>query len=212
MVLYYSRSGVEIWHGDALEAMRSYRAREFALCLTDPPYGVNIAKRGDVGGVKFKKSDWDAKRPPAHVFSEIQRVGQASIIWGGNYFADLLPPSRGWLVWHKRPDNRTSFADCELAWTSLNANARVLVHLWNGFRKHEPEERFSHPTQKPLRLMRWCLDYASGPASVIDPFCGTGTTLLAAAMAGSRAVGVDAEESYCEISARRLEAYFEGLC
>lgn len=196
-----------IYRADALEYLRKLPDNAFDVCLTDPPYGVGIAKRGMVGNkaVSFAPSSWDAKRPAREYFDEIRRVSRVQIIWGGNYFADILGASRCWLVWHKRPKNATCFADCELAWTSMDANARVLVHEWNGFRKHEPEVRFAHPTQKPLRLFSWCLSHVKGEVrSVLDPFMGTGTTLVAAQKLGIRAVGIDQDRAYCEIAAGRL--------
>ena len=61
-----------------------------------------------------------------------------------------------------------------------------------------------HPTQKPLGLMRKCLRVL-GPGLVLDPFCGSGTTLEAARDANCRAIGIEIEERYCEIAARRLD-------
>lgn len=204
---FYDGGDVQVYCGDALHYLKTIPDKSFDLCLTDPPYGINIAKRGEVGRTKhkFAASNWDANRPAKEYFDEIQRVSKVQIIWGGNYFADLLKATRGWLVWFKRPNNTTDFADCELAWTSQDANARVLEHLWNGFRKHEPEQRFKHPTQKPLRLMRWCIQQVKIPVrSVIDPFAGTGTSLVAARELGAFAVGIDQGEDYCEIMRKRL--------
>jgi hypothetical protein len=117
-------------------ALHRLGRQSFDLCLTDPPYGVGIAKRGYVGGTKrrFSPKSWDVSRPGSETLALICEVSRHQIIWGGNYFADALPPSRCWLVWHKKPyPNRTSFADCEIAWTSLDQNSKVFRHMWSGF-------------------------------------------------------------------------------
>jgi site-specific DNA-methyltransferase (adenine-specific) len=67
-----------------------------------------------------------------------------------------------------------------------------------------------HPTEKPVDLIRQLLD-ASGAASVVDPFMGSGTTLVAAKALGRRAIGIDVEERYCEIAARRCSQEVLGL-
>lgn len=208
--IYFERDGITIIHGDALEAMGAEPDGAYDLLLTDPPYGIGIAAKGMIGnGRPTAKMDWDKRRPTDEAFAAMRRVSSRQVIWGGNYFADLLPASRCWFVWYKRPNNKTDFADCELAWTSQNANAKVLDHVWNGARKYEPEDRYAHPTQKPLRLMRWCIEATgagkAGPvASVFDPYLGTGTSLVAARALGIRAVGVEREERYCEMAAERV--------
>jgi site-specific DNA-methyltransferase (adenine-specific) len=116
---------------------------------------------------------------------------------GGNYYK--LPPSRGWLVWWKR-DSVPSAADCELAWTSFDMNTRLIdctIASTNA-------ERVGHPTQKPERVMLWSLGFAESAETVIDPFMGSGTTLVAAKRLGLKAVGIEINESYCEIAAKRL--------
>lgn len=115
----------------------------------------------------------------------------------------MLPPSRCWLVWDK--ENSGDFADCELAWTNLDKAVRIFRYLWNGMIKEQPEYRM-HPTQKPLALMKWCITQApTDVKSIVDPFCGSGTTLVAAKALGLSAVGVEREEKYCESAAIRLQ-------
>lgn len=115
----------------------------------------------------------------------------------------MLPPSRCWLVWDK--ENSGDFADCELAWTNLDKAVRIFRYLWNGMLKEQPEERW-HPTQKPLALMKWCLSQAPKTiGSVLDPFMGVGTTLVAAKAFGLKAIGCEREEKYCKRAVMRLE-------
>src|SRR5262249_44460370 len=124
-----------------------------------------------------------------------------------------------WLVWDK--DNGASdFADCELAWTNLRKAVRQFTYRWNGMLQEPgyPKELRQHPTQKPEALMRWCLAHAMPVESVLDPFMGSGTVLRAGKDAGLSATGVEREERYCEIAAKRLAqevlplSLAHGLC
>ncbi len=123
------------------------------------------------------------------------------IIWGGNYYE--LPLSRCWLSWCK-PDAPPSMGNVELAWTNLNDNSRYLIHSIRATNK----ERVGHPTQKPLRVMRWSLMIPDLPPGslICDAFAGSGTTLVAAKEQGHSAIGIEISEAYCEIAAKRLEA------
>lgn len=160
--------------------------------MTDPPYGIL-----DHGGKWGRKAElqWD-KTCPDFLQSVISR-GAVQVVWGGNYF--VLPPSRGWLVWYKR-DSVPSAADAELAWTNVDMNTRLIDHpiaATNG-------ERCGHPTQKPLRVMRWTLGLFPSAETILDPFMGSGTTLVAAKNLGRRAIGIEIDERYCEMAAKRL--------
>jgi site-specific DNA-methyltransferase (adenine-specific) len=129
------------------------------------------------------------------------------VLFGANHYADRLPPSPTWLVWDKRDgvasdDN----ADCELAWTNLGGPARLYRHLWRGLcRASEQGQRHLHPTQKPVALMAWIIANWTKPGDLIlDPYMGSGPVLRAAKDLGRRAIGIEIEERYCEIAARRL--------
>jgi len=120
------------------------------------------------------------------------------VIWGGNYYA--LPPSRGWLSWFK-PDAPPSMANFELAWTNRDCNARQISHsisATNG-------ERVGHPTQKPERVMRWTIEQAGNPATILDPFMGSGTTGVAAMQLGRKFIGIEIEPKYFDIACKRIE-------
>lgn len=201
---YYQDDVVTIYHGDCREIMTAVDAPVVDALVADPPYGISIVSRqGTIGG-----NNVAAVRDYLPVWADDEPFGSAPwlrydqvILWGGNYFADKLPPSSCWLVWDKKNGgNSDTFADCELAWTNLPGPARLYHHLWRGMiRGGEPRW---HPTQKPLDVMRWCVSLTHG--SVLDPFMGSGTTLRAAKDLGRRAIGIEIEEKYCEIAAKRM--------
>lgn len=194
MVPYYDRGGITIYHGDAREVLPSIEAD---VMVTDPPYGIKFAARP----TKWQRlagrtpEQWD-EAPAAGLDLWVARYA-AACVWGGNYYA--LPPSRGWMAWVK-PDAPPSMANVELAWTSLNRNARHIVHSIGATNA----ERLGHPTQKPLRVMAWCISQMPD-GKIVDPFMGSGTTLRAAKDLGRRAIGIEIEERYCEIAAKRME-------
>jgi DNA modification methylase len=108
-----------------------------------------------------------------------------------------------WLVWDKRHPNGTAFlADAEVAWMSGGHGVYIFSKTWQGCIRSEPAE---HPTQKPIALMAWCIEKARVAGVILDPYMGSGTTLVAAYQAGRQAIGIDIEERYCEIAARRIE-------
>jgi site-specific DNA-methyltransferase (adenine-specific) len=171
----------------------------FDLCLTDPPYGLAEKLQGGTWGKQFEgvSKDWDAK--PWQPTSEFLSSAKTFIIWGGNYFT--LPPSRCWFV-HDKIIRGMTFADAELAWTNLDKNVRVLSYLVpRGFLG---EER-AHPTQKPLHLMRWCLEQVPQAKTVVDYFMGSGTTGVAAIQLGRSFIGIEREPKYFDIACKRIE-------
>lgn len=197
----------DIIHADCLDVMRSYPDQHFDLCLTDAPYGINIARTGHVGNSRtFTKKDWDSAIPTREYFDEMRRVSKQQIIWGGNYFTDHLPASRCWLVWYKKDGlPRNTFADCELAWTSFDRNALVYNCRWAGFVKDSKDGPKLHPTMKALEVMKWCVrEFSREGQTILDPYCGSGSTLVAAAALGRKCTGIEIDAEYVAIARARL--------
>ena len=121
-------------------------------------------------------------------------------IWGGNYFTDFLPPSMRWLVWDKMQGD-FSLADCEFAWTSQNAAARIFRYS----RGAAIQDGKHHPTQKPLALMEWSLKFLDDRLAVMDPFMGSGTTLVACQRMGRAGTGIELDPDYFAIACRRVD-------
>jgi DNA modification methylase len=200
---YYSQDGITIYCGDNRRIVPLLD--EFDLLLTDPPYGISADENAHKNGVKcrangfreYSKSDWDSAPPADWVIAMAREKCRDHIVWGGNYFS--LPPTPCWLIWDKGQRD-FSFADAELAWTNLSTAVRAITF----HRGRMVREGGDHPTQKPLDVMSWCLSHAPDAKTVLDPWMGSGTTLVAAKLRGLRAVGIEINEEYCEIAVRRL--------
>jgi len=206
---YYEHAGITIYHGDCREILPELEKVD--LVLTDPPYGIKMSQGfGGFGGFgepiarKQYPDIWDNDRPDPILFNFLIDGSANQIIWGGNFFADILPRSTHWIFWNKLQTMPT-FGDGELAWTNFERKSvRMVTVEWNGLLGKEPEGR-KHPTQKPLKLLLWCVtEYSELHKTILDPFMGSGTTLRAAKDLGRKAIGIEIEEKYCEIAAKRL--------
>jgi len=180
------------------------------LCLTDPPFGIkrdgkpqSTSSHGGHKGYEFK--GWDQKPPGADVFALVFASADCQIIWGANYYPQHLPPSMGWLFWDK--GQRISQSDGELAFTNMQKALRVFTLN----RVAIAQDGAVHPTQKPLALIKWCIEQAGNPESILDPFMGSGTTGVAAVQMGRKFIGIEREPKYFAIAVKRIEqAYAQG--
>jgi DNA modification methylase len=173
--------------------------------VTDPPYGIDYGNRGSFqashGWRDLRENlTWDGKRPTDDAFSAMLACSAEQIIWGGNYFTDLLPPRMRCLIWDKGQRD-FSLADFEMAWTSQNKAARRLVYP----RARALQEERGHPTQKPIVVMEWCVGFLPDARVILDPFLGSGTTGVACAKLGRKFIGIEIEERYFDIACRRIE-------
>lgn len=207
---YDDGKGIVIWNCDCRDVLPTMEAGSANLVLTDPPYGISYVHGARKGGVLLG-CDGVAIRGDNRPFNlpALLGLGQKVVLWGANHYANSLPASPGWLVWDKRgAKGINDQSDCELAWTNFLTTARVYYRQWNGAVRggREQAEGRVHPAQKPVALFAWCIGKAVlGPnALVVDPFMGSGTTLVAAKELGLRALGMELEERYCEIAAKRL--------
>ncbi len=190
----------ELWHGDCRDVLPLLP--RFDLVLTDPPYGIGFAAQPTDYQRKngMKPAAWDNAPAPDWLMGLMREKADRLIGWGGNYYS--LPPTRGWLAWRK-PDAPPSMADLELAWTSMDMNAKVFEKSV----KSSSLERYgndSHPTAKPAALVHWCLSFAPGAATVCDPFMGSGTTGVACAEQSKAFTGIERERKYFDIACERI--------
>lgn len=203
MTPYYSDESVTLYHGDCRAILPMLGVRP-QLLLADPPYGMNYKPlRGSDGSKRWSEPVQGDAEPfdPTHLLP----FGR-SVLWGANHYADRLPASGGWLVWDKTPKGiKDGFyaSHAELAWTNCCSSVRKFTLQWGGeARNGEPH---LHPTQKPVGLMRWVILQFTHPSDlVLDPYMGSGPVAEACRDTGRTYVGVEIEERYCEIAARRL--------
>lgn len=167
--------------------------------ITDPPYGIGADKKNAHSSIRdnpdWEKMGWDSARPDPSIFHWI--AGHDAAIWGGNYFADILPASGGWLAWVK-PQAGTGFslADMELAWT----NRKIAARTFFGDRR----DGNVHPTQKTVAVMKWTIAFFPKAQTILDPFMGSGTTGVAAVQMGRDFIGVEREPKYFDIACKRI--------
>lgn len=176
-------------------------ADEKASCVcTDPPYGIGKLMHGGTWATKndsqFKMMrEWD-DTTQQRFFDDILALNLPSVVWGGNYFA--TPQSRCWLVWNK-PELAT-MSTAELAWTNLDRNTKRI----DCPRTHQVDGPKEHATQKPVLVMVFSLGFLPD-GFIYDPFCGSGTTLIAAEQLNRRCFGMEISPAYCDIIVKRWE-------
>lgn len=201
---------VELMQGDCLELMKNIPDKSVDLVLTDPPYGKKADKgTHGFGSAKNRRygGGWDNKRQGKEYFNEIMRVSKNAIIFGGNYFCDMLPPSTHWIFWDKKGDIQfhNPFADGELIYTTFRKPVKRIVFIQQGFINDSKDKRY-HPTQKPSELVQILLEkYTLDGDTILDPFMGSGSTGVACVNTGRNFIGIELNENYYNIAKQRIE-------
>jgi site-specific DNA-methyltransferase (adenine-specific)/modification methylase len=185
----------ELWLGDCREVLPLLPKLD--ALITDPPYGINVPSARRSKNVE----QWDTNIAQELIDAAISKASEA-VVFGGNYYS--LPRSRCWLLWDKQISEGLNLAHVEMAWTNLDkCGVRMKRHLWSGpFRKGN-EARNGHPTQKPLEVMKWVIEFVSGQ-TVLDPFMGSGTTGVACIQMGRQFIGIERERAYFDIACERI--------
>ena len=192
--------------GDCLEVMPTL-GRVDAV-VTDPPYGIGGSWQGGAsnGWGKFerKRPEWDQR--PEWLPEWANALTVPAIIWGGNYFPGLRV-SDGWLIWDKGMSDFSSGV-AELAWTSLRQPIKRAFVPSTTMTPSGVDGPKLHRTQKPVALMEWCLGFLPDAKTILDPFMGSGTTLVACAKMGRKGIGIELDPDYFEIACKRVrDAY-----
>jgi len=175
--------------------MKSIPDKSIDAIITDPPYGINIAK-------------WDKEAISKEYIDEMLRVSKHQIIFGGNFFD--LPKTESWLVWYKQPFLKSQ-AECEFIWTSLKIKPKVLHYRYAGNCEGYPnnlkvnyKKKSLHPTQKPIEVMNWCLSLLPDAKTILDPFMGSGSTGVACKNLGRNFIGIEQDNNYFKIATDRI--------
>lgn len=211
---YYNTERVTLYHGDCREILP--HIGKVDAVVTDPPYGIGYRHSGGGNGMHSRRNSIDIHGDQAD-FDPVAFVSTPCVIWGANHFASRLTKGGTWLVWDKSCGlgPADSFTDAEFAWCSQSGVKRnVFRYLWKGVCTVKDEGSYIerlHPTQKPVALMRWCIDCLAleRGAAILDPFTGSGTTAVACIETGRRFIGIEIEQKYCDIAVQRIETALE---
>ena len=215
---YYQSDRVTLYHGDCLAVLPTLGAGSVDAVVTDPPYGMKYV--GHSGGGRTCNSGKKFKRTSDHIkatvfgddkpFDPLPWLSWPCVFSGANWFYDRLPPGGSLHSWDKRGEyKRCSFADADIIWCSRRVQTQTFRLVWRGICRHaENLDKIVHPTQKPVALAEWMigLSGADCDATVLDPFMGSGTTGVACVKTGRRFIGIELDEKYCEIAAKRIQA------
>ena len=205
----YDHGGITIYHGDSAEIFPTLKVVDFIL--TDPPYGMEWDTNTDrfSGGSEASKAHRGVGRSlQARIQGDNKpfdptpwMAAPRVILFGSNHYAAKLPVGTT-LVWIKRLDPAfgSFLSDAEIAWMKGGHG----VYCFRDLTMTAEAKGRLHPSQKPISLMKWCIGKAGGKGLILDPFMGSGTTLRAAKDLGRKAIGIEIEEKYCEIAAKRL--------
>ena len=196
---------INIFNCDCMELLKQTPDNYYSLALVDPPYGIGHSLlSGEKRGSKFvrttKHVEWDVL-PSKEYFSELKRVSKNQIIWGGNYFLDYLPSTRGMLIWDKI--QIFSGADFEFAWISFDTSAKAFrmsrVEAYGNINK-------IHPTEKPVDLYKFCLDkYAKQGDKILDTHLGSGSIAIACHDYKFELTACELDKEYFEKAVERIK-------
>lgn len=187
--------------------------------FSDPPYGELqiFNKQGQVGKSNVAKAKNYGEYAGSTTFRlppMLEAWGSLDqrkyIIWGGNYFTDVLPMTTSWVVWDKTTgENQHSwFSDFELAWTNLGNCGRLYSQTWQGMIREGEKVDRQHPTQKPVELYSWLITYLCKEAKLIaETNLGSGSTLIACEKTGRKCYGMELDPIYCDVIVKRWEDF-----
>ena len=191
-------SKITLHQGDCLGYLKTLAPGSVDAVVTDPPYGMNAldGSRSNRYGINRRKN-WDCSRVDTETFNAILNISSTAIIWGMNYYCDMLPPHKRFMTWNKtHVAHLPNWGAAELAYTNLKGNALAF--------SCSCDKDKQHPTQKPIRLMEWCLSFLPAGCTVLDPFMGSGTTGVACVRTGRNFIGCEIDPGYFAIAQKRI--------
>ena len=200
---------------DAVEKLMDGQAID--LVHTDPPYGISEkgdrSNRGGAGqGSNLPDFKDDTIQYAVDAFNLCDSLGiSRQVWWGANYYAHAVPQTANWFVWDKRVEDKMkdTQSDCELAWVKSKwASVRIFRHVWKGMIKEsEHGQKRVRPTQKPVALIEWVIDYYKDVKTVLDLFGGSGSTLIACEKKGCSSFLMELEPYYCDVIIKRWQEF-----
>jgi len=216
------RAEINLIHGDSLQAMGAMRDKQFDLAIVDPPYGIGFGEFNRTNKAsdgtrykanKYKNDKWDDSIPTDKYFSELMRISENQIVWGGNYFPYLWQNGcKGFIFWYKG-NPVPNFADGELAWTSFNKVAKQLDYRYYGnLEGNTSASDKIHPTQKPVFLYKWLLqNYAEKGQTILDTHLGSGSIAIACWDMGFDLTGYEIDKEYYDRACKRFNEHSKQM-
>lgn len=206
----------KVFNMDCMEAMRNTPDKYYDLAVVDPPYGIDnkisttsSLNKGNKFAQLYNEKRWDKFRPENEYWNELLRVSKNQIVCGGNYFAEKLPVSRGWVVWDKQGEGVTSVNN-ELMWTSFDVSIKTFSRchgLDKGFMAKGTDKVF-HPTQKPVKLYEWLLHHYAKPTDkILDTHLGSQSSRIAAFKGGYDFTGYEIDADYFNDGNKRFNQF-----
>lgn len=196
---------------DCMDMMRDMPDKAFELAIVDPPYGnKNHDAMHKVSAPSTRATErgiykrFDNTKPAREYFSELCRVSENQIIWGGNFFG----LTGGYICWNK---HGTCFGEAELAFCSMQKQVNVFDFEWNGMiqgNMKDKEPRI-HPTQKPVALYKWLLSrYAKEGDTILDTHGGSGSSVIACMDSGHSITWIEKDEDYFNAALERIKTAY----
>ena len=191
---------IQLYNCDNMKLMKQIPDNYFHLAIVDPPYGINVTKMNIGGRNTIKKDErtWDNAVPTKEYWKELKRVSAEQIVWGGNYFKELWP-TRCFIIWDKHLRDK-SFADCELAYVSMDTSARI-------YDRTAVDKKRIHHTQKPVKLYAWTLEHFAKPEwRILDTHLGSGSSAIAAHFFNCKEfIGCELDKKYFKKMIKRFK-------
>jgi site-specific DNA-methyltransferase (adenine-specific) len=213
---------INIYNTDCMEFMKSLPDKAFELAIVDPPYGIGVAKTGQIGtGNKFIPKNWDNNTPSEDYFIELKRVSNNQIIWGANYFKNL---TGGMIIWNKlgtaigHRKVCPTFSECEIAYSSIHNNIKMFSYTYignvqgNDYKILWSETGRIHPTQKPVALYQWLLkNYAKQGDKILDTHGGSCSIAIACDIMGFDLDVCELDTDYYNAAVERFNRHKQQL-
>ena len=220
---YESECGrVRLYLGDCLHIAPTLQGVD--ALVSDPPYGISLpsnyaATRRNAEAKDKRRHAWPCREHAPQIIGDDKPFDPSPwlhhktiLLWGAQNYASKLPDKYSWLAWDKRDARGANShqGDAELCWCSgvpFNS-VRMFHHLWIGYqRDSEVGEKVLHPTQKPVAVMAWAMDQAKikEGATVLDPYMGSGSTIIAAIRTGRKAIGIEKDPAHYATACDRIK-------
>ena len=217
---------ISIYNCDCMELLKQTPDNYYDLAIVDPPYGIKADENAFKNGIncknngfkEHKNTNWDNEIPTKEYFDELFRVSKEQIIWGGNYFTDILPPVMSWVIWDKMQYN-FSFSDGEMGWYSRNSKMKIFRYARGNESGFAPKIKQGmkqglniHPTQKPIALYKYCLEnFSKQGDKILDTHLGSMSIAIACADYGFELVGCELDTDYYNAGIKRLQNHLSQL-